>query len=159
MKTLTFFLLCVFSNGAFACTYNEQDQIKKLRQLSESVEGSVLNEATRELAWTGTDKKEYSVTYGGCDHLGHRIQVKTLAGQRPTERELFDTAIGLAAQYWWGGEGRLLKEALEHDRYVVERSESRIRYDLTGTDYAELYIESWQDGAATLISLGWVRDF
>ncbi|MBV6412599.1 MAG: hypothetical protein OMOMHJEC_00371 [Xanthomonadales bacterium] len=150
---------CLVSNGIGACVYDEADQLAKLTELKKSIEGASLNEEAWEVTWTGTDGRKYSVSYGGCDHLGHRITVTETNGTLSTKPELFEIWQELADAYWWSGEDVVLKRALEAGQFTSESSASGVRYDVTGTDYAEMYLESRQEGKAVVVTVGWVRTF
>ena len=159
MSVRAFIIGCLLSNSVGACTYDEANQLAKLAELKNSIVGSSLNKEAREVAWTGTDGKKYSITYGGCDHLGHRITVTEANGVPATKPELFRIWQELADAYWWTGENVILKRALEASEYTSESSGSGVRYDVVGTDYAEMYLESRQEGAVVVVTVAWVRTF
>jgi hypothetical protein len=150
---------CLLSGGVGACTYDEADQLARLRALAQSVHSGHLNESARKVTWVGSVGEEYSVSYGGCDHLGHEITVANLVKVMPTEPELLEISQKLANEYWQDGEQKLLGKALETGKFTRDISDVRTRFDVTGTHYSEMYVEARQEAGTVVVALGWVRDF
>lgn len=159
MKAHVLIVGSLVSNGIAACTYDEADQLAKLASLHTSIAGSSLDETSREVTWTGKDGRKYALTYGGCDHLGHSITVTVPDGIPLTKPELLRFWQALADSYWWSGESAVLKRALDAQQLSSESTGKGVRYDVLGTDYTEMYLESRKDSDALVISVGWVRTF
>lgn len=130
-----------------------------MRELARSVEGGSFKEGEKEVSWRDASGRSFSVVYGGCDHLGFRISRSEPNGVQPSEMKLFKVVVRLAKTQSWGGEHMILGEALEAKNFKRKVSGGKVRYDITGIDYSEMYIESEQTEKSLVVSFGWVRNF
>lgn len=156
MKVPFALLGILLASQSIACTYDRADQDLKLRQLAGRVHGE-LDAAAQTVRWQA-DGRKYTVVYGGCDHLGHRVEMVS-AGQALSDSQLLDQARELAQAYWPPGESALLMRALESGQWTRENTGAGLRLDITGTDYSEMYVQTRVAEGSVTVEIAWVRDF
>lgn len=152
-------LALLMAGTASACTYDQADQISKLRELSSSVDDGSLDEARQEFSWKDTAGRHFSVVYGGCDHLGLRISRTEPNRTLPTEPELFAIALELAEIPTWNHEVLILRQALENRSFERVVREDKLSFEVSGTDYAEMVLTADASSDRLVVTVGWVRNF
>lgn len=149
----------VLSTSALACTYDEADQFEKLQRLADSVEGGEFLRLEKEVRWQDASGRAHTVAYGGCDHLGFKITRRDPAGVQLSDVEVLREAVLLARIPGWMTEDDILERAAETRSYTREESDGAVRFTITGTDYAEIHVESRVAKGYSELSFAWVRDF
>jgi hypothetical protein len=151
-------LLLHIAAAGETCTYDQDAQREQLNTWASDLPSVSWMPMEIGFSWT-QDDRSYSLTYGGCHHLGHRVSVEWPASELPTESEALRVGKNLAERFWSPVELALLDQSVEGRAWTHEASSNGETFLLRVTDYSEFYVRSERAEHGVRVTIFWSRNF
>ncbi|MHB8772760.1 MAG: hypothetical protein ACYC7J_17335 [Syntrophales bacterium] len=150
------------SNGSIAaetCTYDQDDQIRVLRDMAGRYAGGTLDEAGRRIVWPLAAGGSLTYEYGGCTHLGSFVTRRERLPAARGETQVLAVAVELAAKYWEKPDREDLVSGLTESRFTAEEMNGKTFYHVRREFYSAFYVEHEYRNGIDRVAIAWSRNF
>ena len=145
--------------GEHDCTYDQDDQVRVVREVAKRHPGGRVDEKDRRVTWTLPGGGSIVFEYGGCTHLG---SIVTRAERTPaalSRERVFAIATDLAAKYWKKEEAEDLRTGLAKREFQTETVDGRTYYHVRHEDLSQFYVEYAFLNGTSRVAIAWSRTF
>jgi hypothetical protein len=141
------------------CTYDQANQLQKLQGIAATKANSRLIEAPRQVIWTGNDRTKWTLTYGGCAHLGFSVTSSRTRARPSKQDEVLQTAVQMAEEFWDPIDAEELRAAIVGRTYERHTAGTATVISIPRQDYDVFEVEHKYGKQIEQITVRWSRSF
>jgi hypothetical protein len=150
-------LLLQLAGALDSCTYDQDAQREILKAMAAPLPSVVWTTGRDGFGWSEGDRA-FTVSYGGCHHLGLSVSVEWPVDEMPTEDEIFRVGEQTAARFFSSTELALLRQAIGAREWTRKILPDGVDYALHVPDHA-FYVQTQRSGGALKVTVAWSRTF
>jgi hypothetical protein len=142
-----------------ACTYDQANQLNKLKRIAAAKANSRLIPAQRQVSWTEKDQTHWTISYGGCAHLGFSVTASSKRTVPMKQDEVLEQARRMAFAFWDPPDSDVLSTAIAARKFEQRIEEGGTLYVIPREDYDAFEIEHNFTNGREQIGIRWLRSF
>ena len=141
------------------CPYDQDDQIRVVREVGRRHPGGRVDEKDRRITWTLPAGGSIVFVYGGCADLGSIVTRTERRAAPLAPEQVFATALDLATRYWNRREANALRTGLTARAFQTETVDGRTYFHVRHEDFSQFYVEYEFAGGTSRVAIAWSRNF
>ena len=144
MKTfLLFIVILITQNNCHAdiCTFDQANQIERLKSIVKTHPGGVLNKKTHTIIWKSPLANATSIQYEGCELLSFTINKKLAPSKILSEAEVLSLAAALASEYWDDIRSEPFISGIAERKFSISTIDDSTFYNIPREYYDSFFIE------------------
>jgi hypothetical protein len=141
------------------CTYDQTNQLDKLKSIAATKANSRLIPQRRQVSWIEKDQTEWSLTYGGCAHLGFSVAARRKQALPMKQDEVLRAAVRMATVHWDSQDADALSTAIAAGKFERRTERKVTLYAIAREDYDAFEVEYHFAKGMEQIRIRWLRTF
>jgi hypothetical protein len=142
-----------------ACTYDQANQLNKLKRIAAAKANSRLIPAQRQVSWTEKDQTHWTISYGGCAHIGFSVTASRKRAVPMKQDAVLQQAARMAKAFWDPPDADALSAAIAAGKFEKRIAQGSTLYVIPREDYDAFEIEHGFAKGRERISIRWLRSF
>ena len=144
---------------AAECTYDQANQLGKLRSIAATKANARLIPHQRQVSWIEKDQTQWSLSYGGCAHFVFSVTASRKRAMPMKQEEVLQAALRMAKAFWDPPDADALGTAIASGKFERRTEQGGTLYAFTRKDYDAFEVEHDFTKGMEQISIRWLRSF